>query len=100
VTGLSPQDTSRSLAWDMGPSDINTNIATTWKSPTLTQSTSTSKELLGTQDRVGTKRASRDHQENECETNMEKTKRRWVLAETTKPPLPMAAATSQPRWSP
>ena len=36
VTGLSPQDTSRSFAWDMGPSDINTNIATTWKSPTLT----------------------------------------------------------------
>ena len=50
VTGLIPQDTSRSFAWDMGPSVINTNIATTWKSPTLTQSTITSEELLATQD--------------------------------------------------
>ena len=48
VTGLTPKETSRNFAWDMGPSDINTNITITWKSLTLTQSTSTSKELLGT----------------------------------------------------
>ena len=36
ITRLTPHDTSCSFAWDMGPSVINTNIATTWKSPTLT----------------------------------------------------------------
>lgn len=100
VTELNPLDNSRSFAWGMGPSGINTNIATTRKRPTLTQSTNTSKELLDTQVWVGTKRASRDHQKHEPETNMEKTKRQRVLAETTKPPILMVTVLSQPRQSP
>ena len=100
VTRRTPTNTPRSFAWDTGTSGNNMQTVPTCKKTTRVQRKKINKDPVVPHDRVGRKRANPDHRKNEFEGNIVNTKRHKGWIETTNPPLPLAAAASQPRQSP
>ena len=101
VTKIVPKVKLHPRALEKGSASNFSQKATTWKRTPQTQCKEKKDKITNSLTWVGTKRAEWDHK-HKYGSNTEKEKNKWhkVLADETKPIIPTAAATSQPRRAP
>ena len=102
VTQIVPKVKPHPRAWEKGSASNFPQKVTTWKRTPHTQCKGKKKDkITNSLTRVGTKRIEQDHK-HKYGSNTEKEKNKWHkgLADETKPTIPKAAATPQPRRTP
>ena len=101
VTQIVPKVKPHPRAWEKGSASNFPQKVTTWKRTPYTQCKEKKDKITNSLTRVGTKRIEQDHK-HKYGSNTEKEKNKWHkgLADETKPTIPKAAATPQPRRTP